>query len=352
MEDTNGEISCSVEETNKIRISLGLKPLRLEKKKDNVIDGGKIELEKRRQNDIKKQLERSKNKRKLKQKLSGQSMGEMLMEKGKTDASDWVESSRKKMKKGSKVSKLNTKYEQEELEGMKVAHDSNKFEEGSTVILTLKDASVLDNDDVNLEEDVLENVEMSAEDRRKFESRKAKRAAMPAYSAYEDGDGLRSKKLLAQYDEAEEMIADTMVLGRKGEYEQTGMLEKELPKGVVSVKSLKMQMAKDYYTQDEMVAFHKPKKMRKKKKLRKKMVLDELEGVQVGMEEDHGKRNGETQKDKQKEERMQRERFEVARKKANERANAFMKKNVRFYFCNLPLIDVVGRANGGRFGGG
>ena len=46
--ETNGEISCSIEETNRIRISLGLKPLNLEKpnKEREAVDNFRANAEK------------------------------------------------------------------------------------------------------------------------------------------------------------------------------------------------------------------------------------------------------------------------------------------------------------------
>jgi len=46
--ETNGEISCSIEETNRIRIALGLKPLNFEKpnKEREAVDNFRAKAEK------------------------------------------------------------------------------------------------------------------------------------------------------------------------------------------------------------------------------------------------------------------------------------------------------------------
>ena len=54
-----------------------------------------------------------------------------------------------------------SKYGQNNLTGVRVAHDFDDFLEDREVILTLKDTYLLDNQDVNRDSDVLENIDLS-----------------------------------------------------------------------------------------------------------------------------------------------------------------------------------------------
>merc|ERR1711935_369408 len=89
-------------------------------------------------------------------------------------AADWVKRSRKigmeKAMAGLRAQELAEQEEQttaalydtEHLAGMKVKHDSSQFQEGSSMILTLADKNILDEDGdgLNLNEDELENSDL------------------------------------------------------------------------------------------------------------------------------------------------------------------------------------------------
>ncbi|CAK4702892.1 unnamed protein product, partial [Aphanomyces euteiches] len=366
--DKNGEISLSIEETNKLRISMGLKPLRLTK---SAADDKEVNLAKSREQveddarkkAIKEALEKSKRKREYMEKLKGQSLGEILQKDAPNSALDWVRQSRQK--KTSAVADATTKhdvpkqYTAEELKGLTVVHDAQTFEEGEEVILTLKDQRILTTDlnDVNDEGDELENVEISEADRRAEREERMKRASGPVYSGFDDDEftsviGVKAplkKRLLAQYDEEDDFVAarerKKFALSDAGSHQIDKAVPVETAKGgSLSLATNKQQAIEEYYTADEMALFakKKSKKLRKKQKTRQ-VVADEEEEVKEedansssalieqleqqapsSTSADHGKRSNAA--NAPTDETNNRMRFEHARKRANERVQAMVEK--------------------------
>ncbi|GMF33231.1 unnamed protein product [Phytophthora lilii] len=304
-DDKNGEISLSVEETNRLRLSLGLKPLAVgpSKKEQAVVNVQKTSAQldaEREQQELKRKLQQSKTRRELTQKLAGKSLGEQLKEdleaqkKGKKksthEALEWVKQSRQKKKTRDETKEEKSEdYDATALAGMTVGHSLDTFEDGQEVVLTLKDSRVLGDDgkDLNDAEDELVNVELSEKDRRLEHQARAKRAAMPVYSGYDDdefieiGNSRKMKKsgtkLLAQYDE-EQDAADAEA-ARKFKLDASGgsaAIEKETKEenddgdAVISLAMDRTRSAEDYYTKEEVEAqfakHKKGKKLRKKKK--------------------------------------------------------------------------------------
>ncbi|PVU86273.1 hypothetical protein BB559_006571 [Furculomyces boomerangus] len=153
------DVSLSIEETNKLRISLGLKPLDSGKSKSKdevaVENFKKLKEEEEanaRKQDLLKRIERSKNKRD-EMSLSGKGLGD-LDEMEVDDPYAWVEKSREKQKnieqqleKNKKLDlkkqrKNQPKYSSENLEGLKVVHDLSEIQLGEEEILILKDQSI------------------------------------------------------------------------------------------------------------------------------------------------------------------------------------------------------------------
>ncbi|KAF1336424.1 U4/u6.u5 tri-snrnp-associated protein, partial [Globisporangium splendens] len=303
--EKNGEISMSIEETNRVRAALGLKPLSLgPKKKDaNVVNlqktSDQIEEERERE-ELQRKIAQSKKKRELTQKLAGQSIGEQLKASASSSALDWVKQSRTKVdavaaaaKKKTQQQTKQAEYDASALAGMVVGHDITSFDEGDEVVLTLKDTRVLaeDGNDLNDEQDELVNVELSERDRRIAEKERAQRAMMPAYSGYDDdefiqmGGSKRMKKparLLSQYDEDEDRKASAHA--QKFTLDASGSTQMVVDNGndgnaldddvtVVSLAMDKTKRVEEYFTQEEIdaqFAKKKGKKLRKKKKLRQK----------------------------------------------------------------------------------
>jgi U4/U6.U5 tri-snRNP-associated protein 1 len=173
------------------------------------------------------------------------------------------------------------------LEGLVVGHDLSSFKEGESVILTLADSSVLD-DNAPME---LENANLADADRLKFRKARQRKLNKPLYSAYdddedgEDGDGhfksglITKPKMLAHYDqEDEEKIVrerKRTVIGRGGKIDPEKKKEAEeiaerlraakAGKSLESIKTAPLKVAREYMTAEEVTSFKKKKKKKKKK---------------------------------------------------------------------------------------
>ena len=181
-----GDNELSIEETNKIRLSLGLKPLRVdtpattapadgappvyddtttEGRERRAVDNWKAHTEqlekdasrKRRQDDIKKAREAAQRFRKL------EGVGLADEEDAVEDTTSWVKKMKKRQKQ--KAEEIARELEEEleraaaeqkeytaaELKGLKVSHDLAALDDmGGETILTLKDSTIDENEGVFL----------------------------------------------------------------------------------------------------------------------------------------------------------------------------------------------------------
>ncbi|KAK5833902.1 SART-1 family protein DOT2 [Gossypium arboreum] len=209
-----------------------------------------------------------------------------------------------------------------DLGGVKVLHGLDKVMDGGAVVLTLKDQSILADGDLNEDVDMLENIEIG-EQKQRDEAYKAAKKKTGVYDDKFNEDPGSEKKILPQYDDP---VADEGVtLDERGRF--TGEAEKkldELRKRLLGVPTNNRvedlnnvgKVSSDYYTQEEMLRFKKPKK---KKALRKKEKLDidalEAEAVSAGLGAgDLGSRN---------DSRRQAIKEEEARSEAEKRNNAY-----------------------------
>lgn len=223
----------SIEETNKIRLSLGLKPLKVdvpasstsstdpydeattEGRERRAVDNWKAhtaELEKaasrkRRHDDIKKARDSAQRFRKL----EGVGLADEEDDAGE-DASSWVRKMKKRQKaKAEEIAKTmeeelqreaseRKEYTAAELKGLKVKHDMADLGDmdGGT-ILTLKDSTIEENEE---EGDELVSTDLVEQERlmERLDLKKKK----PAYNVYEDEEEGVEKQLLAQYDDDED----------------------------------------------------------------------------------------------------------------------------------------------------
>ncbi|KAA0039246.1 SART-1 family protein DOT2 isoform X2 [Cucumis melo var. makuwa] len=178
-----------------------------------------------------------------------------------------------------------------DLTGVKVLHGVDKVLEGGAVVLTLKDQSILADGDVNEELDMLENVEIGEQKQRDMAYKAAKKKTGIYDDKFNDeNDG--EKKMLPQYDDPAEADEGLTLDGRGGFNNDAEKKLEELRRrlqGTSSVKhfedlNVSTKVSHDYYTQDEMLKFKKP---RKKKSLRKKEKLDidalEAEAISAGL---------------------------------------------------------------------
>ncbi|XP_036272429.1 U4/U6.U5 tri-snRNP-associated protein 1 isoform X2 [Pipistrellus kuhlii] len=296
--------SLSIEETNKLRAKLGLKPLEVNAVKKEA--GTKEEpvaadiinpMALRQREELREKLAAAKEKRLLNQKLGKiKTLGED--DPWLDDTAAWIERSRQLQKEkdlAEKRAKLLEEMDQEfgvstlveeefgqrrqalysarDLQGLTVEHAIDSFQEGQTMILTLKDKGVLQE-----EEDVLVNVNLVDKERaeKNVELRKKKPDYLP-YAEDESVDDLAQQKprsILAKYDEElEGERPHSFRLEQGGTAD--GLRERELEeirtRLRLQAQSLSMvgpRLASEYLTPEEMVTFKKTK--RKVKKIRKK----------------------------------------------------------------------------------
>ncbi|XP_055339366.1 U4/U6.U5 tri-snRNP-associated protein 1-like [Paramacrobiotus metropolitanus] len=212
----------SIEETNKLRAALGLKPLQVSgskpaetatKKEDVHAPAGNIAHDRQAQK-IKERLETVKNKHAVEKKLRHvKGLGEASDDE--ETAESWVERNRR-IVEARRQAELQAEmqrradaeqqeedeeptnnlpyYSARELKGLKVEHDLDRFQEGSDIVLTLKDAGVLEDGS-----DVLVSTALTEQEKleRNLENKKKK----AAYNPYEDADALQRPGLLKKYDE-------------------------------------------------------------------------------------------------------------------------------------------------------
>ncbi|RZF44531.1 hypothetical protein LSTR_LSTR002304 [Laodelphax striatellus] len=328
---SSAEQSLSIAETNKLRAKLGLKPLAVgpaqpvedAKKKpasqllsgtdmgefvhrpaDNI--AAKLKAEK-----LKAKLAEKKERRAIENKLSR--VKKLAEDSDDDDTSAWILKSRKieeERKKAEKKAKelddmdavfgigdlvedeiRNEKkiaYTNKDLRGLKVEHDIDRFTEGREVVLTLKDRGVLDEDG-----DTLVNVNMLDDEhyRKNIENRKKNAFDYNALDEEEmDVEGGDGSRVLKKYDEEiEGAKKQSFTLGVDEVRRKKFIKQKlEMNKKLVSLEMPAPQLASEYYTDDEIIKFKKPKKkvrkLREKKKILKADDLLPLEedGVNGG----------------------------------------------------------------------
>ncbi|KAF5377356.1 hypothetical protein D9757_007987 [Collybiopsis confluens] len=217
------EESISLEETNKIRISLGLKPLTDDSKpaddkdkqaEDNYSKQRERELQERESKKTAERIAKLRNKRELNASLKGATLGDA--DGDADDTLKWIKKNKKKEREKAKkrLEELDSMdraiqedYTERDLVGLKVSHDFDDMDEGDARILTLKDSRILDN-----EEDELQNVEMAEEARhKKNQELKTKKRDYTGYDDDEFAEGNVGMKraVLAKYDEDIEGPAET-----------------------------------------------------------------------------------------------------------------------------------------------
>lgn len=251
--------SLSIQETNKLRAKLGLKPLETDTGPINQPGSSKGEksgltrregdptdlnqykddfgeffhkpagniAEKNKADKIRNKLKERKEKRALDAKLAQiRGLGDSEDEK-EENATDWIKKSRNKEREKQEAAQRakmleemdqefgvgalveqetrNTKraaYKNRDLKGLRVEHDAEAFTEGKQVILTLKDKEVLAEDD-----DTLINVNMIDDERYKKNVENTKlNPNLYGYNVYADetideNGQIASRPLLGKYDE-------------------------------------------------------------------------------------------------------------------------------------------------------
>ncbi|KAI5981919.1 SART-1 family-domain-containing protein [Pisolithus albus] len=287
------EESISLEETNRIRISFGLKPLTedaapaddAEKQAEqNYAQHREREAKEREAKKIYDRIAKVRNKRELKTSLSGATLGDP---DGDTeDTLKWIKRAKKREKELAKKRQQELEnmdkafqgedYTERDLVGLKVGHDLDQLAEGDAHVLTLKDSRILDN-----EEDVLQNINLAEEERtRKNVDLKIKRRD---YTGYDDEEFVAGKQgikrsILAKYDEELEGSQETgFRLGSS--VTPTQVTEVADPQeGLVKLNRtlLSIDYAKNLETSDYLregdIGFKKPKT--RKKRLTRRATID------------------------------------------------------------------------------
>ncbi|KIY44009.1 hypothetical protein FISHEDRAFT_77926 [Fistulina hepatica ATCC 64428] len=193
------EESISLEETNKIRISLGLKPLTDDKApaddkekvaEENYAKQRDREAKDRETKKVREHIAKVRNRRELHASLKGATLGDA---DGDDDTLKWIKRSKKKEKELARKRQaelenqdklFQEEYTERDLQGLKVNHDLDAMDEGEDHILTLKDSRILDN-----EEDELQDIELAESERtKKINELKTKRRDYTGYDDDEFGD--------------------------------------------------------------------------------------------------------------------------------------------------------------------
>jgi len=226
--------AISLEETNRLRVSLGMKPLtapgavpsgpvfkepssapdeeaastletRQAESYENYRKAQEVEEAKKKREAKTEAIKKARDAAKRFSKLGGKGLGDADDDEDE-DAKAWL---RKQTKRQKEIEKARQKekelaeaeaaavaeYTAKDLAGVKVGHELDTFEEGEEQILTLKDTTIDENEE---EGDELENLDLRERERLndKLELKKKK----PVYNP-NDIDETGEKSILAHYDE-------------------------------------------------------------------------------------------------------------------------------------------------------
>uniref|UniRef100_H9GQ61 Uncharacterized protein n=1 Tax=Anolis carolinensis TaxID=28377 RepID=H9GQ61_ANOCA len=291
---SSGDASLSIEETNKLRAKLGLKPLEINSIKKET--GSKEEpvaaevinpIVLRQREEIREKLAPATEKRLLTQTLGKvKSLGED--DPWLDDTAAWIERSRKlqvEKELAEKRAKLLEEMDQEfgisslveeefgqkkkqvgyssrDLKGLTVEHTIDSFQEGETVILTLKDKGVLEEKGG----DVLVNVNMV--DREKAKKNVELRKKKAEYKPYEEEESvddmvmLKHKGVLSKYDEEidgerkKSFKLDAVGMADGSWERELQQIRDNLQNRAQTLDVPGLRLATEYFTPEEMVGLH------------------------------------------------------------------------------------------------
>ncbi|XP_030761590.1 U4/U6.U5 tri-snRNP-associated protein 1 [Sitophilus oryzae] len=314
-----GSESLSIEETNKLRAKLGLKPLEVSSSDSNVKSDGKKKddlgefyhkpaenlAEKAKREKIRTKLSEHREKRHLQTKYSKvKALGEGS--DSDDDVSNWVHKNRKidhAKKEAEKRAKMleeldaqfgigevieqeqrerkRKQYSEKDLKGLLIEHDVDTFAEEKDIILTLKDKAVLDEED----DDVLVNVNMI--DNEKYKKNIENKTKKIHYNAYEDQEfdefgNPKEKSLLSKYDEEiSGQKRDGFRIGYDNAVERKQAIaqsvkEKLAKKKLETIAEKNLTLASEYFNEEELAKFKKPKKKVRKIRSKGKLTADDL----------------------------------------------------------------------------
>ncbi|KEZ44740.1 Uncharacterized protein SAPIO_CDS2835 [Scedosporium apiospermum] len=226
--------AATLEETNKLRISLGMKPLpvpgaaasgsedegsghdepadyleaRTAEAYDNFQKLRDEEEAKRKRDERAAAIKKAREKAQRHAVMEGKGLGELGAGEEELDAKAWLMGQKKRQKKIAKLRRLEeeqaaaeaqaaaaVQYTSRDLAGVKVAHDVSQFVDGDEQILTLKDATI---DQYEEEGDELENLGLREQEKLKknLDLKKKKADYNPL-----DMDNMDVQNVLSKYDE-------------------------------------------------------------------------------------------------------------------------------------------------------
>lgn len=281
-----GDVSASVEESNKMREKLGLRPLDTEAKSTAKAGSSNAPVhapaDKSKPEDPeepKKKVAAAKSRKEHQELTKGKGLADIIEdEEGKGGAADWVARTRNKdgsMKATGSVAaakeggggkkKKESLPEATAVPEMKVRHDASTLVEGESVTMTLSDKPILDKEGKIDDEtpDELSNVRMTDAERAKHHEELKKQVD---YDPTKEGQNILSK-----YDELKTGPSGFMISGSTvGVLDETDPEKKLAILTALSQKQsleMKLKMQSDYYTPDEMSAkFRKPPKKKAKRR--------------------------------------------------------------------------------------
>ncbi|KAF2073760.1 hypothetical protein CYY_004929 [Polysphondylium violaceum] len=310
------QTELSIEETNKIRASLGLKPLKVtESSNTNGKSSNPIHAPPPPDTSVSDVIQKLKNKRESNIKI-GKSIAEQLLENDDNeeddDVSSWVQKSRKNQvdkKKQTTKSLTNQRkkdqYTTKNLQGIKVDNELTNFEDGNEHILILEDTNVLDDDS----KDVLVDQRLKEKEKREKQLQEQKKKNMKYDRFNEFGE---ANDILNHYDDDKQQDKG-FTLSESGDAiidsKTKALQEEEVKKKLQYLASYDMDQSSSsiqssFYTKEEMEKFKKSmasKKTstsngdgsttkKKKKVMRKKTDASILDGLDATTSSDLGSR--------------------------------------------------------------
>ncbi|SNX86826.1 related to SNU66 - component of the U4/U6.U5 snRNP complex [Melanopsichium pennsylvanicum] len=314
----------TLEETNKLRLSLGLKPLVADDEpappnptafgsgaaSPSRLDGDALaaknfqdqqdrQRRERQDADLKDRLMKAQAKRDLARRLKGPTLGDADVTAGASGSSSkdtitWIKESKKRAKEHAarrareleeQEARAQAQYRESDLAGLRVGHDADEFDEGEERILTLRDAGVLDDADDELMDSALEQAERDAKN---LERKKGAKE----YNGLDDEEASTGRKrgVLAKYDallpegEVASNVESGFRLGasvsaadRQARLRQEAEeAAKRANKQLLSLDYTKNQEVSDYLQEGD-VGFKKPKTKKRRKSTKVKISFDDDE---------------------------------------------------------------------------
>ncbi|KAI9633988.1 SART-1 protein [Dioszegia hungarica] len=311
--------SLTLEETNRVRVSLGLKPIgeAAAEGEDVPVDTDLLAEEnyaqrrvemaaEKKERELKEKIDKARNRSALNSKLKGTTLGSTNADDA-LSAKAWLKKQKKRAKDNERdMAQRRAKdmeeqdaaeYGERDVAGLKVNHAADDFETGEEVILTLKDSRVLAGD-----EDELQNVNL-IEDEVLKAAKERKRKAQAAYTGYDDeefDEGRIGQKadILGKYDDSfatGKVRSEGFRLGAPPKQEEKVEEDTEMIGSAPMTKvKLNLDYAKDFevgdYAKEGEAGFKKPKKKKAKRSTRKTEVDEEDDGMEVDSEPRLGKR--------------------------------------------------------------